>query len=149
MPRKFVILFVDDDQSIQQIAERAARSSFPAATLVFLSSSREVKAYFENPENQLPKLVLLDVNLNEQVNGIEILSSLRARRRTYTVPVIVFTGDELGRRARQAYSTGASSFTIKPFSYEQWKNYMTLIRQYWFETVQLPPDPDPDDSDIM
>ena len=44
----------------------------------------------------------------------------------------------------RAYKLGAVAFTHKPFEYSQWKEYVSTLRTYWFDTVVIPrPSQDP------
>ena len=61
-----------------------------------------------------PDLVILDLSL-PQVNGWEVLRSLRADTSTRALPVLVITGVEVGR-GDEILTAGADEFLAKPFS---------------------------------
>jgi DNA-binding response OmpR family regulator len=58
--------------------------------------------------------VILDLSL-PQVNGWEVLQSLRADAGTRALPVLVITGVEVGR-GDEILTAGADEFLAKPFS---------------------------------
>ncbi|MFD2934312.1 response regulator [Spirosoma flavum] len=138
MKPQFLVLVVDDDILLTDILNRASRSSFPEATFIQVHSSTEAKKYIEDLDGYGPKLVLLDINLQDKVSGLDFLAFLRAYSQTRFLPVVMLTASQLPQDIETAYTFGASSFTVKPFSYEDWRVYLSNLRLYWFETVTLP-----------
>ncbi|MFD2935227.1 response regulator [Spirosoma flavum] len=138
MRPKFLILVVDDDLLLMEILIRASRSSFPEATFVQAYSSSGALTYINNLDGYGPKIVLLDINLQDMMTGFGLLALLHTHPKARLLPVVMFTISQLLRDIQTAYSFGASSFTVKPFTYEEWKTYLSHLRLYWFQTVTLP-----------
>lgn len=137
MSPQFSILLVDDDPSIADILQRASSSSFPEASFIYTSSFDEAKKYIEELEGKGPKIVLLDIDLQDKVDGLDFLALLRAHPKGRILPVIMLSASQTPTLVERAYSFGASSFTIKPFSYSDWKIYLANLKKYWYETVTL------------
>ncbi len=137
MPNQFPILLVDDDPSIADVLQRASPSSFPEASFIHVSSFDQAKKYIEELEGKGPKIVLLDVDLQDKVDGLDFLALLRAHPKGRVLPVIMLSANNNPGLVERAYSFGASSFTIKPFSYGDWKMYLSNLRAYWHDTVTL------------
>ncbi len=65
----------------------------------------------KNAEHEKPDVVLMDIILNGEINGIEAAGEIRSR---YGIPIIFITGcDDEGTR-RLAEDVGPVEFFIKP-----------------------------------
>lgn len=137
MTSRFPILLVDDDPNIADVLTRAAKTNFEEATFIYVSSFEEAKQYIEELQGRGPKLVLLDIDLQDKVDGLDFLALLRAHPKGRTLPAVILSASKTPGLVERAYLFGASSFTVKPFSYAGWKEYLTNLRAYWFETVTL------------
>jgi CheY-like chemotaxis protein len=134
---QFPILLVDDDAQIADVLVRAAQSSFPEASFIYVASFEEAKAYIDDLEGRGPKIVLLDIDLKGAVDGLDFLAMLRAHPKGRLLPVVMLSGSKTPRQVERSYAFGASAFTVKPYSYSDWKMYLQNLRTYWFETVTL------------
>ncbi|GAB3687806.1 hypothetical protein GCM10027592_01830 [Spirosoma flavus] len=135
----FLIILIDDDPLLLGIIERAASLSFPEAYFKQLNSLEQAKEYFDNPENLLPKLILLDIGLPDNETGIGLLNSLRDNKITYITPIIMLTNNDSSIIIQESYNSGASSYILKPDSLVKWKEQLSILRAYWLQTVTLPP----------
>jgi CheY-like chemotaxis protein len=134
----FLILLIDDDPNLIDILTPASHSVFPQAHFVQVHNTLKAKEYLRELDGYGPKLVLLDINLREKVNGLDFLAILRADSQTRTLPVIVLTHSKLTSDVQNVYAYGGSSFTNKPDSFEGWVTYLQNLRSYWVDTVTLP-----------
>jgi DNA-binding response OmpR family regulator len=66
-------------------------------------------------ERRAPDLIILDVMLPNR-SGFDILSDLRARPETETLPVLMLTARGQKKDREKAERIGASRFMTKPFS---------------------------------
>ncbi|GAB4016842.1 response regulator [Spirosoma sp. KCTC 42546] len=139
MKSNFPILLVDDDALLVDILHRASRDHFPEASFIQVFSNTEAIAYINALDGHGPKLVFLDIDLGSSVNGLDFLAFLQAHAQGRLLPVIMLTASQLPSTILTTYSTGAASFTVKPFSFDDWKMYFITLRQYWFDTVTIPP----------
>lgn len=134
----FLILVVDDDPLLLDIVSRAARDSFPEASFLQVHSCTEAIQYIHELDNFGPKLILLDVDLHSSQSGFSFLAFLRKHAQARFLPVVMLTVDESQDTIDTAYSQWTSGFTVKPDSFQGWKQYFLLLRQYWFNTVTIP-----------
>lgn len=139
MSALFPILLIDDDPLLLDILVQAAKTSFPEASFQQALSLQQARSFLTNPDQDPPKLVLLDLDMSEQMNGIEFLAVLRAQAHTRMLPVLMLTISQLPADVQAAYANGASSFTVKPADYKGWIAFISNLRLYWFNTVTLPP----------
>jgi len=138
MPAQFSILLVDDDPLLAEIINRASRRSFPEASFVQVYSATQAITYLNNLDGYGPKLILLDLDLQDKVNGLDFLIFLRSHDEARFLPVVMLTASQLPSDVVEAYTIGASSFTIKPFSFGDWVLYLGTLKEYWLRTVTLP-----------
>ena len=106
------ILVVDDDPVFARVAKRAAMVAF-ADTDVEVSRAKSGEAAVRNSTRVLPQLLLLDYHL-PGMNGVEVLSRIRALRGGETVSVVVMSG-AVGEQERWRFSSlGVKDFLAKP-----------------------------------
>lgn len=140
MPKKFHILLIDDDETLLGLTQNAAKSSFPEAVFNQLTSINDAKNYFTSSPTNRPALILLDIDFHAKENGFDLLTLFRADRRSAVLPIIMLTNSHVPTDVLSAYNSGVSSFTSKPTSMAEWRDYFRVLRTYWLETVTLPPD---------
>ena len=84
MNRSFIAL-VEDNADDEALTMRALKKHGIANDIVVLRDGVEALAFLLAPDQPLPHLVLLDLNL-PRVNGLEVLQRLRADPRTQLLP---------------------------------------------------------------
>ena len=139
MTSRFPILLIDDDAFLLELIQQAAGTSFPEAVFDQITRVEEAKMYIASLDSVLPKLILLDINFKELLNGFDVLKWLRTNPKCALLPIIMLTSSESSSDVSTSYKQGASSFTLKPSSYEEWQEYLRILRLYWLQTVTLPP----------
>ena len=81
-----------------------------------------------NPKG--PMLILLDLKL-PRLDGHEVLRRIRSDPRTSGIPVIVLTSSSEERDVMRTYESGADSYIVKPFDFEQFTESVRDIGKYW------------------
>ena len=138
MPNRFPILVVDDDPDLLPILNQASRNGFPEATFTQVYTTAEAIAYLKSLHGSGPKMILLDIYLGDEANGLDLLPLLWSQPKTRLMPVVMLTAVDSPQDIMSAYSGGASSFTVKPVLISDWITYLKILRLYWFNTVTLP-----------
>ena len=138
MPAHFTILLVDDDPDVAAILARASSQSFPQARFIHVRDFDEAATYLDDLKGRGPNLVLLDIHLSSEPSGFEFLTLMRKHPIGCLVPIIVLTASATKALELESYNRGANAFTIKPFSYADWKKYVTDLRLFWVETASIP-----------
>lgn len=93
-----------------------------------------------NPDNApRPGLILLDLNL-PGTDGREVLCQIKRDSNLRTIPVIVFTTSSSPKDVESCYQKGANSYIIKSINFNQLKQSIQTILDFWFTANTLPVD---------
>lgn len=101
------VLIVDDDPDLQRIYSEKLRS---AGFESKISTNSEQANEFIN--NSHPNLILLDIMIPGQMNGLEFLSQIKKNSKLSNIPVIVLTN--LDNQKEDALKSGADAYFFKP-----------------------------------
>lgn len=131
------ILVVDDEPPIFDLLQRLGHQLFPEAQFISTRSGQECLDYLANPASVSPQLILLDIDLHQSINGLELLPQLRSLLKGQA-PIIILTVSDSNPDIQQAYDAGAVAYTRKPETLEDWKFYISMLKEYWYRTSMLP-----------
>jgi DNA-binding NtrC family response regulator len=106
------IFLLDDDELIVTMLSRALRKE-GFETHVQTSSDDIIKKM----EAWHPNVILLDINLGEDRNGLDILAEIKANE--LDVQVVMLTGDDTAESAIKAMKIGAADYLTKPFNIDE------------------------------
>lgn len=84
-----------------------------------------------------PSLILVDLNM-PCLGGLAAIRQIRSDARSNNVPLVVLSTSNAPGDIRRAYESGASSYIVKPSSYQILVDVMRTLDQYWLRTVSLP-----------
>ena len=104
-----LIYVVEDDKSIQEIETFALTGSGYEA--VGFSNATD---FFAALKTKLPALIILDVMLPDQ-DGIAVVKSLRERKDTAGIPIILVTAKSAEIDKVKGLDSGADDYVTKPF----------------------------------
>jgi diguanylate cyclase (GGDEF)-like protein/PAS domain S-box-containing protein len=103
-----VVLVVDDERTNREILSRMlVQSGYDVLT------SDNGESALDRIEEQLPDLILLDVNM-PGISGFDVLKSIRARYRDTELPVLIVTADTERDSVVNAFHAGANDYITKP-----------------------------------
>lgn len=107
------ILVVDDERNIVDLLSLILRGDgYEVATAL-----NGVEA-LKKAQKELPDLVILDVNM-PQIDGWNVLSSIRASENTRKLPVLMCTNKDLVSDVERAEMLGATGYIPKPFAVDR------------------------------
>ena len=113
----------DDDNDALLLAKACERAQLPV-TIHRVKDGEQARAHLlqlqarsDRPLNPLPQIVVLDLKM-PTMDGFEFLKWLRAEKDLALVPVLVFTTSAASDDKDRALSAGASSYFVKPASFD-------------------------------
>lgn len=118
MPLK--ILIVDDDADNREMLTTLLRGA--GYTVV---AAEDGRAGLDLARSQRPHLILTDLSM-PNLNGVEMIRSLRAQPGMSNVPIIACTAHSSGVAASDALKVGANHATYKPV---QFSSLLPLIAE--------------------
>lgn len=78
-----------------------------------------------------PDLILLDLNL-PKVDGRELLEIIKSDKKLKNIPVIILSGSATDTDITTSYNLHANSYLVKPDNFDDYKEIITSIENYWF-----------------
>ena len=106
------IFLLDDEELIITMLARALRKEGFETQLQ--TSSQDI---IKKIEAWQPDLVLLDINLDEDRNGLDILKEIKKEK--IDTQVVMLTGDDSADSAIRAMKIGAADYLTKPFNVDE------------------------------
>ena len=139
-PRKKVntILLVEDDPAEIAMAEQACALCTPPVHLAVVPDGEAALEWLSRKmeeKQHLPKLILLDLKLPKLI-GLAVLRKLRMDRRTWDIPIVVFSAVCEPSDVVLSYQVGANSFVGKPASLAEFQQLLQELVSYWFQPRQ-------------
>jgi two-component system response regulator len=131
------ILLVEDNPRDAELTMRALKKKNLANSLYHVEDGVEALdflfargRYSDRNINDAPKVVLLDLKL-PRVDGLEVLTAIKADERTQSIPVVVVTSSAEDPDVKKAYQLGANSYVIKPVQFDAFVDAMVKVGIYW------------------
>jgi two-component system response regulator len=133
-----LIALVEDNADDEALTMRALKKHGIANDIVVLRDGVEALAFLLAPDQPLPQLVLLDLNL-PRISGLEVLERLRSEERTKLLPVVILTSSNEERDLNSGYRLGANSYVRKPVDFVQFSEVVHQLGLYWLLLNLSPP----------
>lgn len=124
------ILLAEDDMVDAMTVKRAFREIHITNPLVIVENGEEALEYLRNPENQIPAIILLDLNM-PKMNGIEFLKIAKNDDDLKRIPVVVFTTSKEEQDRLESFNLGVTGYMIKPVDHDQFLDVIKAIHMYW------------------
>ena len=137
------LLLIEDNSDHWALIKRALHQCLPEVTPIRMDTPEQALALLNDwstQEWELPKLILQDLYLPDRADGWSLLSQIKALPAPCNqIPVVILSSSDNRVDIEEAYQRGSSSYLVKPSTYEDWVTYFQQLREYWWETVTLPP----------
>ncbi len=125
------ILALDDEAAIRKLLERGLAGY--GYRVITAGSGREA---LNMAAQQLPQLILLDVNLESDPDGLEVCRQLREWSKT---PIIMLSVRDEKRTKLAALDAGADDYLTKPFDMEELEaRIRAVLRRSAYEDSHAP-----------
>ena len=131
------ILLVEDNPDDEALTLRAFKKNNIKNDVVVAHDGVEALDYLfgtgafaGRDSSEPPAVVLLDIKL-PKIDGLEVLSRLRADERTKLTPVVILTSSKEEQDLIRGYSLGANSYVRKPVDFSEFMDAVRQLGMYW------------------
>ena len=139
------ILLVEDNAYEIELTLHAFSKHYPECIVAVVRDGEEAldfllyRGKYADRATAQPRLVLLDLKL-PKLDGLEVLSQLKADARTRFVPVVMLTSSKEPRDMDESYRRGVNSYVVKPVDYREFHEAVRVLGSYWlrFNTHRQP-----------
>jgi len=131
------ILLVEDNPNDAELAIRALKKNNLANNLVHLEDGQEALDYLYDENNEMPKLILMDVKM-PRVDGIEVLRKLKSDEKRKVIPVVMLTSSKEDKDIIEAYNLGVNAYIVKPVDFDQFVKAVAQLGFFWMILNQPP-----------
>ena len=139
------ILLVEDNPDDIELTLRALKRNKIGNEVIVAHDGEEALnylfcrgAYEKRDRNDLPAVVLLDLNM-PKVSGLEVLRQIRSHNPTKLIPVVIMTSSKEEQDVMNGYALGANSYIRKPVDFEQFAECVRHLGLYWLVLNEPPP----------
>jgi two-component system, response regulator len=140
------ILLVEDNPDDEELTLRAFKKANISNRVRVVRDGAEALDYFFGASHEagqearaLPTLVLLDLNL-PKVDGLEVLTRLRADDRTKRLPIVMLTTSHEQEEVVRAYDRGCNAYVRKPVDSPRFQTVVTQLGLFWLIDNVPPPE---------
>lgn len=129
-----IVLIADDDADDLLLITEAFSERCSECRIRFAQDGVQLMHMLDSEE---PDLILLDLNM-PLMDGRKALQKIKGSPRLRKIPTIVMTTSDDEEDIRFCYDAGVNSYIVKPPSYSDLLDIVTILKSYWMSTVVLP-----------
>lgn len=131
------VLLVEDNPADIRLTQEAFKKFRIYNKLEVVRDGVEAMKYLYNPDNTIPDIILLDLNLPKK-NGLEVLKEIKADDKLRKIPIIILTTSDHYNDINESYKNYASCYITKPVSMSDFIKAIEKFKIFWFSLVKLP-----------
>jgi len=125
------IFLIEDNPSDRLLFIKALQKSKLTHNIEMAENGQQALNRLFDENNPLqPKLIILDLGLPD-MNGIEVLHTIRHNKQTKNIPVVIFTGSNKATDKLVSEALRIEKFITKPVDFYQFTQCIQEIGQYW------------------
>jgi CheY-like chemotaxis protein len=139
-----VILLAEDRENDVLMLRRAFQQMRLPAIIHEVRDGDEAIAYLEGAgkyarrdEFPLPDLLLLDLKMPRR-DGLEVTAWVRRQLNFALLRIVILTTSDDLRDINEAYRLGANSFLVKPIRFDDFKNTIGAMYEFWIKHSRTP-----------
>lgn len=136
MNKDGVIIFVEDDEDDKDFVCTVFDELKIPNKIVWLKDGEEAYHYLNN-NNVDPFIIISDINM-PKMNGLQLRDKMQTdgKSKLRAVPFLFLTTSTAGSSAINAYAQSVQGFFQKKSSYNELKQTIKLIYNYWKECAE-------------
>lgn len=139
------ILLVEDSVNDVKLTTGALRAAGLANEIVVCRDGVEAIDYLFRQgvhsgrgDETCPAVVLLDLKM-PRMDGLEVLSKVRADPRFKTLPIVMITSSAEEQDMIRSYNLGVNGYVVKPVTHDEFINAIKEVGLFWAVVNQPPP----------
>jgi len=147
MPTDSILLVESNHRDEVVVLHLLRKNNFQGKVTVARSGEEALEYLFGQRSMQRdratrhPQLIVLELELDKKVDGIEVLRRIHADPRTCHIPVVIFTASQNQEHLVKSYGLGCSAFVRKPQDTGELIEAARNIVLFWQEN-EVPPSRD-------
>ena len=127
MPDQPLRILLADDQENDRILFVDALNELKTKSIIHtVNDGEELMEYLTNPDNSLPQLLFLDLNMPRK-NGIECLKEIRANNKLHDIAIAIFSTSLAEKDIEETLVSGANVYLNKPTSFDALKQALNKV----------------------
>jgi CheY-like chemotaxis protein len=115
------ILIIDDDEVTIDVIRRQLKNSFQLQAVMNKQSA------IDSAKKSKYDIILLDINLGQETNGLDVLRELRKIKGYKNTPVVALTGYAMIGDKDKFINAGCDYYISKPFARQELLNLLGSI----------------------
>jgi CheY-like chemotaxis protein len=137
------ILVVEDEPDDRKLIELAFRKVGVTGPIHLLSNGEEAIAYMmgeglyaDRAKFAYPSFIMTDLKM-PGADGFDVLEHLKSNPEWAIIPAVVLSASTDVDDIRTAYLLGASTYHVKPASFDALQRLLRILHEYWM-TCEIP-----------
>ena len=131
------ILLVEDNPGDVRLIKEVFKDGKVVNSLIVAKDGVEALSILKDPSNELPDLILLDLNLPRK-KGLEVLDEIKNDPSLKRIPVIVLTTSSDEADVLKSYNLYASAYLTKPVNLDEYIAVIRKLENFWLTVVKFP-----------
>lgn len=135
------LLLVEDNPGDIDLIAEALKDCKIRNRLQIVNDGMKAMAYLRKQSDYAqaarPDIIFLDLNLPNK-DGRQVLSEIKSDLTLKCIPTLILTTSNTKRDIDICYALHANCFITKPFEWNEYKNLVKSIEDFWFRAVQFP-----------
>lgn len=142
MKLKTILLAEDNPMDVELTLEALSENNL-ANNVVVVKDGVEAMEYlnaegpYENRPEGDPAVLLLDIKM-PRMNGIEVLTAIRANDKLKSIPVVMLTSSREEPDLKKCYELGVNAYVVKPVAFKEFLEAVKHIGIFWALLNELP-----------
>lgn len=141
------ILLVEDNEGDIFLTRKVFEKANIKNTIT-VAQDGEVAVKMLKEKSVEPDIILLDINLPKK-DGKQVLEEIKDDPDLRSIPVVILTSSKAEKDILESYNLHANSYIIKPVTLEKFGEVASVIENFWFGVVALPPHPAGEQGDTI
>ncbi|QJW89647.1 response regulator [Spirosoma taeanense] len=129
-----MVYIVDDGEDYQYLLQQVFSRYLSRYSVRFFTDGEQLHQHLLTGK-ELPQLILLDLDM-PILDGFQTLRLLKQHTHWKRIPTVIMSNSLSSENIQACYDAFANSFLVKASDFEQLKQQIEAICQYWLELNQ-------------